>query len=920
RIIDDSLLEFNETFPITLTNFVKASPGQYTSATAIIVDDEALNVPAGTVDTSFNPSPGADNFVYALALQTDGKVLVGGDFTTVDAVARNRIARLNINGRIDTTFDPGLGANDTVYAIAVQPDQKVLVAGRFTTIDITNRNGIARLNIDGRIDTSFNPGAGADNPVYALGILPDGKIVVGGAFATFRGASLPYFALLNTNGTLVNGFNTGTGPNGVVRTVAVQGDGKILIGGDFTEYNGTTRRYVARVNPDGSIDSGFNPGIGPDASVRAIAIQPDGKILIGGLFRNIDNTVRNYFARLNADGSLDTTFMSGSGANGVVFGISLQSDGKIVVVGDFTKFNGVSRSRITRLYSDGKTDPTINFGTGADNYIAAVVNQTDDQIVIGGGFTQFNGIPRKYLARLIGNENKGPGTLEFLSAFFSVLENETNAVITVRRNGGTTGSVMVDYSTTNGTATTGVDYTDVSGTLTFPEGETMQTFLVPIIDDKDIESPETVLLALSNPTDGAELDFQSTAVLTIISDDSLVQFRAPNYTVNENAVSGFAVIEVQRLGSTNGYASVDVKIVGGTATAILDYTDSSGRITFAPGETSKNFILPIINDLLVEGNETVLLQITNPSIGVAIGLANATLTIVDDDFAAGTIQFSADHYTVNEYETNAVITVIRTNGSTGVVSVDYTTSDGSATAGLDYVPQSGTITFAEGETMKTFNVPIIADTLFETNETVLLTLSNPRGASGVVLGSPSHAILTILNNELVNGSLSFSAPQYSIEETNTVLVINVNRQFGNAGDISVGFQTYDITATAGLDYVATNGVLTWTNGEFGSKPIYIQILDDNFVEGDEEFGVSILNPGGGATLGINTNAIVKIIDDDVSPGVITFGSAQYSVYENATNAVIAVIMTNGTLGDVSVSYATSDGTAIGGTDYTPVSG
>lgn len=921
RILNDSLLEFNETFPVYLTGFVKASAGAITNATVIIVDDEALNVPAGTVDTSFNPSPGADNFVHSLALQTDGKIIIGGDFTTVDGIARNRIARLNINGRIDTTFNPGLGANDTVYAIAVQPDQRILVAGRFTTIDVTNRNSIARLLTDGRIDTSFNPGAGADNPVYALGLLPDGKIAVGGSFATFRGITTPNFVVLNNNGTILSVFNSGTGPNGTVRAISVQSDGKIIIGGDFTEYNGVVTRHLARVFPDGTLDTSFNIGIGPDASVRTIAIQSDGKIIIGGLFRYVNGTGRNYLARLNTDGSLDTNFLTGAGANGLVFSVSLQSDGKIVVVGDFTRFNGVSRSRITRLNPDGTTDPTINFGTGANNYISAVINQTDDQIVIGGGFTQFNGVPRNYLARLIGDKNLGPGQVEFLSEFFSAHENETNAVITVRRNGGTTGQITVNYSATNGTAINGVDYTAVSGTLTFPEGETMQSFQVQLINDTEIEDPETVILTLSNPTGGVALDFQSTAILTIISDDSMVQFSSPNYTVNENAVSGFAVINILRVGATNGFASVNVRITPGTATEGVDYTDSSARITFAPGETNKLFQVPIINDLLVEGNEIVIVELVNPSPGLALGLARATLTIVDDDFAAGTIQFAATNFTVNEYETNAVITVIRTNGSTGVVSVDYSTSDGTALAGLDYVALSGSLTFAEGETVKTFTIPIIPDTLVETNETVNLFLSNPRGAAGVVLGSPSKATLTILNNDLVNGSLSFSAPAYSISETGGVVIITVNRLFGSAGDISVRFETVDLgSATPNVDFVSTNGVLSWTNGETIPKTITIAIIDDNAVEGNERFGVLLFSPTGGATFGVYTNATVTIVENDVSPGVIMFGSPNITVFENATNAIIPVIRTNGTLGVVSAFYSTTDDTAIAGRDYYSVTG
>src|SRR6185436_7757543 len=164
--------------------------------------------------------------------------------------------------------------------------------------------------------------------------------------------------------------------------------GKVLIGGDFGSVNGVGRANLARLNSDGSVDSTFDTGAGADAPVRAIALQLDGRILIGGSFTNYNGVPMGRIARLNANGSLDPLFTPGPGANDTVNSIVVQGDTKIVVGGQFTRFNGVSRFRLTRLNNDGTADPTINFGAGANNFVPAVLVQpNDDKIVIGGGFT-----------------------------------------------------------------------------------------------------------------------------------------------------------------------------------------------------------------------------------------------------------------------------------------------------------------------------------------------------------------------------------------------------------------------------------------------------------------------------------------------------------------------------------------------------
>jgi uncharacterized delta-60 repeat protein len=192
----------------------------------------------------------------------------------------------------------------------------------------------------------------------------------------------------------------------------VQPDGKIVIGGNFTTYNGLANfNHIARLNPDGSADTNFNvSATGPNDSVRALALQLDGKIVIGGIFTNVNGQAFNHVARLNADGTVDASFVPGLGANDSVFALGIQSDNRIVVGGEFTQCSGVTRNRITRLNPDGTVDPSINFGVGANNYVAAIAieedtipdyptNVPDEKIIIGGGFTQYFGEPSAAPAR-----------------------------------------------------------------------------------------------------------------------------------------------------------------------------------------------------------------------------------------------------------------------------------------------------------------------------------------------------------------------------------------------------------------------------------------------------------------------------------------------------------------------------------------
>ena len=321
-------------------------------ATSILV-----NAQVGENDTTFNPYltnfgngyAGANAVVNSIAIQSDEKILIGGSFTTYNGTTINRIARLNTNGSLDTSFNPGSGVSGAVNSFAIQSDGKILIGGIFTSYNGISRNRIARLNTDGRLDTNFISGTGASDFVSSIVTQSDGKILIGGSFTSYNGTSRNRIARLNSDGSLDATFNPGTGASDVVNSIVLQSDGKILIGGAFTSCNGSTRYRIARLNTDGTLDATFNPFGGASATVNSIAIQSDGKILICGLFTSWNGTVRNHIARLNMDGTLDATFNPGTGANNTVFSIAIQSNEKILIGGDFLYFRDAWRSGIARI-------------------------------------------------------------------------------------------------------------------------------------------------------------------------------------------------------------------------------------------------------------------------------------------------------------------------------------------------------------------------------------------------------------------------------------------------------------------------------------------------------------------------------------------------------------------------------------------
>jgi uncharacterized delta-60 repeat protein len=375
---------------LVLTNVQRSDAGAYDAVVTNVQGSIASSLALLSVNLAAADSfdPGANGSVNALAIQPDGKLLVGGSFTALGPQPRNYIARFNTDGTLDPSFNPD--ANGPVYALAVQSDRKLLVAGSFTTLGGSYCNYLGRLNSDGTSDTSFHDPS-LDGPVYSIRILSDGRIVLAGAFTRLNASIVQGLGTTDANGW---GWVTGpSGGGGTVYAMAAQPDGKLLIAvPQATKQPPATA--LKRLNPDGSLDASFSCTAGN--YVYCLAVQPDAKILVGGSFTSLGGQSRGYIGRFNSNGTLDSAF-AGT-ANNSVYSIALQTDGNILLGGSFTNLDGQPRNHIGRLAPDGSLDPIFN--PGADGPVNSLALRADGAVLVGGVFSILSGQPRQCLAEL----------------------------------------------------------------------------------------------------------------------------------------------------------------------------------------------------------------------------------------------------------------------------------------------------------------------------------------------------------------------------------------------------------------------------------------------------------------------------------------------------------------------------------------
>ncbi len=372
----------------------------------------------GSLDESFDPGNGANEEVMTVTLDPEGRVLLGGWFSSVNGTSSPGVARLLDDGAFDESFDVGVGANNVVDAVQVDSEGRLLLGGNFSRFGGDDRLRVARVQADGNLDTGFGFETATEGPndeVLSMTETTTGQVLAAGWFTSVAGESFAGIARLNADGTLDADFNpAGNGTNQVVRAV-LPGAGsnggaeeKILIAGDFTQYNGTGRNRIALLNADGTLagnDGDFSVGTGFNGPVYALAPGRNDRIYAAGNFTTYrSNTAPGArVVRILPDGERDDTF-NPAAPNGIVYAVAEDAEGRVIIAGNFSEVGGEPRNRIARLLPGGALDDSFDPGAGPDDRINSVALQDDGNILIAGRFQNYGdpAVSRNRIARIFG--------------------------------------------------------------------------------------------------------------------------------------------------------------------------------------------------------------------------------------------------------------------------------------------------------------------------------------------------------------------------------------------------------------------------------------------------------------------------------------------------------------------------------------
>ncbi len=375
----------------------------------------------GGVDTSFALWPGVEGAANCVAIQPDGKIVFGGDFTSVAGQARHGAARVDPKGVLDEAFAPRVDGqrSRTIEVVRVLEDGRLFIGGQFRTVESAPRACLARLKPDGALDETFDPGAGVEDAfgiVQDLAPLPDGGVVVAGLFTKFDGQTRPGLVRLDAAGNVVPEFDPGLDwSQGLVSVALVrrQEDGHLLVAGRFDQLEGQTLFGLARLQETGVADASFEGDGWGDVvvdAVRDLAVQPDGRIVVTGDFDRFGESLHPGITRLQASGAPDDTFDPGPGLQtaersaGVGMAVAVQADGRILVAGHFREIGTEVRHNLGRLHSNGSADPDYSDSKGIVERVGsvnAITVQEDGRILVGGDFERIDGQPRQALARIL---------------------------------------------------------------------------------------------------------------------------------------------------------------------------------------------------------------------------------------------------------------------------------------------------------------------------------------------------------------------------------------------------------------------------------------------------------------------------------------------------------------------------------------
>ena len=577
---------------------------------------------------------------------------------------------------------------------------------------------------------------------------------------------------------------------------------------------------------------------------------------------------------------------------------------------DFTDLSG------TLTFAAGETSKTITVSVTGD-----AVDEPDETVVLKLSNASNAAIGTATATGTITDDDGEPSlSIAAPAAVTEGNRGSTNMLFTVNLAPAAGQEVTVDYGVdASSTATVDTDFTDLSGTLTFAVGETSKTITVSVTGDAVDEPDETVVLKLSNASNAAI--GMATATGTITDDDEPSLSIAASAAVTEGDSGSTDMVFTVNLAPAAGQeVTVDYGVdASSTATVDTDFTDLSGTLTFAVGETSKTITVSVTGDAVDEPDETVVLKLSNAS-NAAIGMATATGTITDDDEPSLSIAASAAVTEGDSGSTDMVFTITLAPASDQEVTVEYgvDTIASTATADTDFTDLSGTLTFAAGETSKTITVSVTGDAVDEPDETVVLKLSN---ASNATIGTATATGTITDDDDEPSLSIAASAAVTEGDSGSTDMVFTITLAPASDQEVTVeyGVDTIASTATADTDFTDLSGTLTFAAGET-SRTITVSVTGDAVDEPDETVVLKLSNASN-ATIGTAT-ATGTITDDDDGPSLSIAASAAVTEGNSgSTNMVFAVTLAPASGQEVTVDYGVdASSTATADTDFTDLSG
>jgi CSLREA domain-containing protein len=887
-IANDALDEAGETFSVTLSNAGGATIGAPSVATVTINDDDAAPALSVSDPNVTEGNSGTTTLTFNVSLSTASGRPIAVDYTTIDQTAN---AGSDYGARFGTlTFDPG----ETLKTIAVTVNGDTMAEANETLRVLLSNASNATLGDAEGVGTIGND----DGP-------PSISITGVTAIEGNSGTSTATLTVALTN------------PSSSIVTVDWATNGNTATSGsDFASANGTAT---------------FNPG---DTS-ETITVTIHGDISVEGnesFFVNLSNaangaitgaqatvtiadddgtpslTISNVAVDEDAGTATVTVLLAPSSAQTVTVNAST-SAGTATAGADYTTTNTVltfaagetSQSITVPIADDLVSEGAETFSVTLDTPVnAAVADGTATVTIIDDD-------PTPQLTITDPNVIEGDA-------------GTTPAAFTVSLSHASASTITVNWATAAGSATSGIDFGAASGSLTLLAGETSKPVTVSVLGDTSDEADETFFVTLSSPANATVAKAQGTA--TITDDDGMPSLVISDATVTEgDAGSNDLVFTVTLAGATAQSVTVHYATANGTASAGSDYAANSGMLTFPSGTTTQQVHVAVIGDASVETNETLFVNLSG-AVSATISDNQATGTIANDDSAAAVPAISIGDVTLaegNAGTATATFTVSLSMAATDAVSVQYATANGSATAGSDYAAASGTVHFAPGVTSQNITITVAGDVSVEPDETFTVALSNPTNATV----ADSQGTGVIVNDDSAAAMPSLAISDANVDEgdagtRNATFTVRLSSP--SAAVVTCLYATGDGSATAGSDYAASSGTVTFAPGRT-SETISVAVAGDIDVESNESFFVTLSSPAN-ATFA-DARGKGTIVNDDFPATQPVLAVSDVTIVEGdaGMHAVTFVVtLSASTSTAVTAEYETADGTAVAGADYVAARG